>query len=109
VSRTRPGTGEVHRITTAVGPLADDITRRTHRYLIQMGIRVVCFALAVLLWHRVPMWVSFVLIAAAAVLPYIAVILANAGREPRDDAMVVVDPRVLGSGPGTEQLGGGAP
>lgn len=108
MSRKRRDTGQVHRITTAAEPLAADIARRTHRYLLQMGIRVVCFALAVLLWHRVPAWVSFALIIAAAVLPYIAVILANAGRERPDAAIEIVDPRVIGSGPGNGGLGGGA-
>ena len=95
----------MYRITTAADPLAADIARRTHRYLVQMGIRVACFALAVLLWHRVPTWVSLILIGAAAVLPYIAVVLANAGRERNDDAAEIVDPRLIEPGPGTAQLG----
>jgi uncharacterized membrane protein YdbT with pleckstrin-like domain len=107
VRRKRPGTGEVHRITTAADPLADDIARRTRRYLVQMGIRVVCFALAVLLWDRLPVWVSVVLLVAAVVLPYIAVILANAGRERRDDAVEIVDTRIIGPGAGTGQVDGG--
>jgi len=52
-----------------------------------MGIRVVCFLVAVLTWSHVPLWVSLVLIVAAVVLPYIAVLFANAGRERRDDAL----------------------
>ncbi|MGV8978760.1 MAG: DUF3099 domain-containing protein [Cellulomonas sp.] len=105
--RKRPGTGEVHRITTAADPLADDIARRTHRYLVQMGIRVVCFLLVVVLWDRMPAWLSVILLVAAVVLPYIAVILANAGRERRDDEMEIVDTRTIGPGTGTGQLDGG--
>ena len=105
--RKRPGTGKVHRITTAADPLADDIARRTRRYLVQMGIRVVCFLLVVVLWNRMPVWVSVVLLVAAVVLPYIAVILANAGRERRDDAVEIVDTRTIGPGTGTGQLDGG--
>ncbi|NMR20765.1 DUF3099 domain-containing protein [Cellulomonas fimi] len=89
----------MHRITTAPEPLADDLARRTRRYLVQMGIRVVCFLLAILTWDRVPMWVSAVLLVGAVVLPYVAVILANAGRERRDDPLETIDPRALISRP----------
>ncbi len=37
------------RITTAREPLADDVARRTHRYLVQMSIRIVCFVGAALI------------------------------------------------------------
>lgn len=107
--RKRPVTEEVHRITTAADPLADDIARRTRRYLVQMGVRVVCFLLVVVLWNRIPVWVSVILLVAAAVLPYIAVILANAGRERRDDAVDIVDTRTIGPGTGTGQLERGKP
>jgi Flp pilus assembly protein TadB len=99
VSKPRPGTPEVHRITTAPEPLADDLARRTRRYLIQMGIRVVCFIAAIVTWDRVPMWVSALLLVGAVVLPYVAVILANAGRERRDDPLETIDPRALTSHP----------
>ncbi|WP_454048982.1 DUF3099 domain-containing protein [Cellulomonas sp. Marseille-Q8402] len=68
-------------ITSAPEPLAADQARRARRYLIQMGIRVVCFLLAALLWQHVPLWVGLTLIVGAVVLPYIAVLFANAGRE----------------------------
>ena len=47
------------------------------RYLVSMGVRTACFLLAVVV-HGPLRWV-FVL--AAIVLPYIAVVFANAGRE----------------------------
>lgn len=96
VSRKRPVAEDVHRITAAPEPLAIDQARRARRYLIQMGIRIVCFALAVLLWGRVYAWVSLVLIVGAVVLPYVAVLLANAGRERSDVLPPVVDPRAIG-------------
>jgi Flp pilus assembly protein TadB len=82
--RTDLPSGEVHSITTAPEALADDLARRQKRYLVQMGIRVVCFAVAVISWGRIPMWASLVLLVAAVVLPYSAVLFANAGRERRD-------------------------
>ena len=67
----------VPSITAAQEPLAVDQARRTRSYLIQMSIRVVCFVGAVV----VDGWLRWVLVAAAVVLPYSAVLLANAGRE----------------------------
>ncbi|RYV50574.1 DUF3099 domain-containing protein [Pengzhenrongella frigida] len=93
------------RITSVPEPLSDEVARRTRRYLIQMGIRIVCFIGAVATWGRVPGWISWLLIAGAVVLPYIAVILANAGRERPDDAVPLMTPRALGSGADGDRTG----
>ncbi len=106
---TKRGDGEeVHRITSAPEALADDLARRTKRYLVQMGVRVVCFVVAVLTWHRIPVAFSIAMIVAAVVLPYVAVLLANAGRERQASDDPLMDPRTLGPGrrPGADQLGG---
>ena len=105
--RGRPAEPEVHRITSAPEPLADDLARRQRRYLWQMGIRIVCFLAAGLLWPYVPMAVSLGLVAAAAVLPYVAVLLANAGRERRDEPDVFFEAREIGSAPRHDEQGGG--
>lgn len=97
MSRRTPDAAQ--SITGAPESLAVDQARRARRYLVQMGIRVVCFLLAVLLWQHVPLWVSLVLIVGAVVLPYIAVLFANAGRERRDDAPPGVLPRALDAAP----------
>ncbi|GAA1410852.1 MULTISPECIES: DUF3099 domain-containing protein [Oerskovia] len=70
---------QVPSISNAPESLAEDQARRTKRYLIQMGIRLVCFLGAVIV-HG---WFSFVLIGAAIVLPYVAVLLVNAGRDQK--------------------------
>jgi hypothetical protein len=90
----------VQRVTDAPESLAADQARRTRNYLWQMGLRVLCFLLAVLLWPYVPLWVSLTLVVGAVVLPYVAVLLVNAGRERRDPAPpgVLLDPRLLGTG-----------
>jgi hypothetical protein len=93
------GPGEAVRITTVAPSLSDDVALRTRRYLIQMGVRVVCFLGAVLVDH----WTRWVLLAGAVVLPYIAVVLANAGRERRSDPGTFVAP------PGRRALPPGAP
>ncbi|MFD6176904.1 MULTISPECIES: DUF3099 domain-containing protein [unclassified Isoptericola] len=69
---------EVPSITSAPEPLEEDQARRTRRYLVQMGIRIVCFIGAVLVDE---LWIRLTLVAAAVVLPYSAVLFANAGRD----------------------------
>lgn len=105
MSTRRRGT-EVPRITSAPEALADDLARRQRRYLVQMGVRVVCFLTGVLSWGHIPLWASVVLLVGAVVLPYVAVIFANAGRERREVGDAFVEPREIGDGPHTGRLGG---
>jgi hypothetical protein len=102
VSRRTPDAAQ--SITSAPEPLGADQSRRARRYLQQMSVRVVCFLLAVLLWGRVPMWLSIVFVVGAVVLPYTAVLFANAGRERRDVGPQVVLPPVLGAAPRVRPL-----
>ena len=71
------GPTEVYTITQAQRPLSTEQNGRTRRYLISMGIRTACVLAAIV----VPGWPRWFLIAAAVVLPYLAVVVANAGRE----------------------------
>jgi hypothetical protein len=64
--------------------MSDDINYRQRRYLISMGIRTVCFLLAIILAGRGPTWLVVIMIAAALVLPYVSVVFANGGREPEN-------------------------
>lgn len=68
---------EVHQITEAQTPLSQEQSGRTRRYLWSMGIRTACFIGAVL----TPAPWRWILIVGAIALPYIAVVVANAGRE----------------------------
>jgi len=79
------------RITTAPRSHAEDIARRQKRYLISMGIRTLCFLLAVV---SIGHWFLWVFIAASFVLPYIAVVMANAGStsDPGGPDVVPADP-----------------
>ncbi len=74
----------VYSITGAAESLSDDQTGRTRRYLFSMGVRTACVLLAIV----VPGWPRWVLIAGAVVLPYLAVVAANAGRSRRAPAPV---------------------
>lgn len=76
------------RITTAPTSRRDDIDRRRRRYLISMGIRTACFVGAVLAGEN---WLRWVLVAGAFVLPYVAVVMANAA-QPRTEGADLVQP-----------------
>src|SRR5215813_9277301 len=73
---------QVHLVTQARRPMSEDIKYRQNRYLIMMGIRVVCFAIAILLFVAHMRWLVLVPAVGAIFIPYIAVIFANGGREP---------------------------
>lgn len=73
---------EVFRITGARQGLDDDVRGRQRRYVISMSIRTISVILAVTLWN-VARPVAVVALVLGFVLPYVAVVIANAGRENR--------------------------
>jgi Protein of unknown function (DUF3099) len=87
----------VPSITSARLPLKEDVGRRTHRYLVSMAIRTVCVVAAVVADGPL----RWVFLAGAVFLPYIAVVLANAGRERVQAAAPYLEARAIGPGPGT--------
>ncbi|GAA3856829.1 DUF3099 domain-containing protein [Streptomyces sp. NPDC003631] len=74
------GHAQVFRITGARQGLADDVRARQRRYIISMSVRTVSVILAATLWN-VSRPVAVVALILGAVLPYVAVVIANAGRE----------------------------
>lgn len=74
------GGAQVFRITGARQGLADDVRARQRRYIISMSVRTVAVILAAVLWN-VERHVAFVALVLGLVLPYISVVIANAGRE----------------------------
>jgi hypothetical protein len=77
---------DVYTVTDAHRPMSEDIDYRQRRYLVSMGIRTVCFLLAVFLTGHAPLWLVGILVVGALVLPYISVVFANGGREPDNAA-----------------------
>ena len=73
------------RITSAQRPRSEDIGGRQKRYLISMAIRTACFILAVV---SIGHWFMWVFLVGAIFLPYVAVVMANAGAptDPDDGA-----------------------
>ncbi len=72
----------VHVVTQARRSLSDDIAYRQRRYLLMMGIRTVCFVIAVVLFLNHFGWLTAIPAVAAIFIPYFAVVFANGGREP---------------------------
>lgn len=75
-SRSQP---YVPSATNLPAPPKDDHDARVRGYLVSMGIRTVCFVLAVVFTG----WIRWVCVALACVLPYIAVVAANAVQQRR--------------------------
>jgi hypothetical protein len=75
-------TSDQHQSATSLPPAPrDEVGRRSTRYLIMMGVRVLCFVLMVFIQPFG--WYTWVFGAAAIFLPYIAVVLANVGQESK--------------------------
>ncbi len=72
----------VHVVTQARRSLSDDISYRQRRYLLMMGIRAVCFVIAVVLFMNHFGWLTAIPAIGAIFIPYFAVVYANGGREP---------------------------
>jgi hypothetical protein len=68
---------QVHAITSAQEGLTIDQRSRQRKYFTSMMIRTACFVAAVFL----PNPFRWIAMAGAVALPYIAVVVANAGRE----------------------------
>ncbi|WP_370893054.1 DUF3099 domain-containing protein [Janibacter sp. GXQ6167] len=71
-----PEPAPIQSITTAPVTAAAERAVRTRNYLISMAIRTICFISAVI----ADGWLRWVCVAAAVVLPYVAVVVANAVR-----------------------------
>ena len=98
----RQGSDEAIRITTAPANRRDEIAGRQRRYLISMTLRSVCFVGAIVAALAGIGWLWPILIAGALVLPYVAVVMANAGRKraERAEPMIILnDQREIGARP----------
>ena len=68
---------EVFSVTSAPESPAAERDERARRYIIAMSIRIACFC-GVWLVHG---WLRLVMVILMVILPYVAVVIANAGRE----------------------------
>jgi len=68
-------------VTEAQQSRSAEINQRQRRYLLMMGIRVVCFVVTVVLFVNHAGWLCIIPAAGAIGLPYFAVVIANS-RQP---------------------------
>jgi hypothetical protein len=88
-------TSESISITGAQVSRVEDNRARERRYLMSMAIRTVCFIGAILASG----WLRWALVAGAVLLPYVAVVMANAGRKKAPVAsptIILHDQRQIG-------------
>ncbi|MEU1040809.1 DUF3099 domain-containing protein [Streptomyces sp. NPDC005551] len=76
----KQNSGQVFRITGARQGLDEDVRGRQRRYVISMTVRTIAVVLAATLWN-VERHVAIVALVLGGLLPYVAVVIANAGRE----------------------------
>ena len=101
MARERRDQQDAVRITTAAESRNADIAARQRRYVLSMGLRTLCFVGAILASVAGIHWLWPILIVAALVLPYVAVVMANATSR-RADGFALVD-----QGFGRPELGSG--
>jgi hypothetical protein len=77
-----PADDQVFLVTSARQPHSQEMSGRAQKYLISMLIRTICLALAIFVATGVLRWIF---VGLALLLPYVAVILANAGPAPDDE------------------------
>ncbi|MCB5907331.1 DUF3099 domain-containing protein [Streptomyces pinistramenti] len=76
----KQSSAETFRITGARQGLSDDVRGRQRRYVISMVVRTVAVVLTIVLWN-VERPIAIATLVLGFGLPYVAVVIANAGRE----------------------------
>jgi hypothetical protein len=104
---------EAIRITTAASSRNADIAARQKRYLFSMTLRSLCFVGAIVAALAHIGWLWPILIAGALILPYIAVVMANAA-STRSDGFALIDrqdarPELLSGAESDSDSGPGRP
>lgn len=90
MAKERSDRHDAVRITTAAESRNADIAMRQRRYLLSMSLRTLCFVGAILASLAGIHWLWPILIVAALVLPYVAVVMANATSR-RADGFALLD------------------
>jgi hypothetical protein len=81
-------------VTTVRRNPRDELRERQRRYLLTMGLRVVCWILAIVLFGVGLRWEGGIAVAASLILPWVAVVAANAGprRTAESPSLYVQEP-----------------
>ena len=86
---------DIQQITGARKSLSEDIKGRQTRYLISMAVRTACFLLAIVTTGTLR-WIFFT---GSLLLPYLAVVIANGGRESAQEVPRIQGPELVGIEP----------
>lgn len=76
----KQSSAQTFRITGARAGLSEDVRGRQRRYVISMAVRTLSVVLTAVLWN-IERHVAIVTLVLGVALPYVAVVIANAGRE----------------------------
>jgi hypothetical protein len=76
---------QTNSITSLPDSPEQDRAHRLSRYVWQMAVRVVFFVGAVLVWSVWHTWLAVIPIVLAGVIPWVAVVIANAGNHTESD------------------------
>lgn len=96
-------------VTEAKLSRSAEINQRERRYLVMMGIRVICFGLAIVMFVYHAGWFALIPAAGAILLPYFAVVVANARQESTSTGFRPYQPRLPERFDPTVATGNGQP
>ena len=85
---------QAHLVTEAPQSRAAEIGQRERRYLLIMGIRVVCFVVTVVMFLTHAGWLTVIPAAGAIALPYFAVVIANSRSQAGPSGFRPYQPRL---------------
>jgi len=94
--RTRPGgrRDQAHLVTEARQSRSAEINQRERRYLLMMGMRLVCFVVTVVMFVNHAGWLTVIPAVGAIALPYFAVVVANTRRAVSPGEFRAYQPRL---------------
>jgi hypothetical protein len=75
------GRDEAYLVTEAPQARSAEINQRQRRYLLMMGVRVVCFIVTVVMFVNHAGWLTVIPAFGAIALPYFAVVIANSRQQ----------------------------
>jgi hypothetical protein len=93
-SHSRARRDHAHLVTEARQSRSDEINQREKRYLLLMGLRVLCFVVTVVLFVNRAGWFAMIPAVGAIALPYFAVVVANSRRQVGDAGFRPYEPRL---------------
>jgi hypothetical protein len=85
---------QAHLVTEARQPRSAEISQRERRYLLIMGIRLICFVVTVVMFVIHAGWLTVIPATGAILLPYFAVVVANTRRSGGAEEFRAYQPRL---------------